>query len=131
MFSVTLAKVFRVFLIPRYQELSNQRQQERQSLQTVERRLGEERRLRQSLEAQLSNERKHRKQAEERISRAECGEACLAKKRQMQLELDKLKHDLMSCEDAKHLAEKQTRTFEQEVRMLRRRAAPIHEETGF
>ncbi|XP_035793522.1 macoilin-1-like isoform X1 [Anopheles albimanus] len=100
----------------RYQELSNQRQQERQSLQTVERRLGEERRLRQSLEAQLSNERKHRKQAEERISRAECGEACLAKKRQMQLELDKLKHDLMSCEDAKHLAEKQTRTFEQEMR---------------
>uniref|UniRef100_A0A2M4A9E4 Putative macoilin-2 n=1 Tax=Anopheles triannulatus TaxID=58253 RepID=A0A2M4A9E4_9DIPT len=100
----------------RYQELSNQRQQERQSLQTVERRLGEERRLRQSLEAQLSNERKHRKQAEERISRAECGEACLAKKRQMQLELDKLKHDLMSCEDAKHLAEKQTRSFEQEMR---------------
>uniref|UniRef100_A0A2M4CHJ4 Macoilin-2 n=1 Tax=Anopheles darlingi TaxID=43151 RepID=A0A2M4CHJ4_ANODA len=100
----------------RYQELSNQRQQERQSLQTVERRLGEERRLRQSLEAQLNNERKHRKQAEERISRAECGEACLAKKRQMQLELDKLKHELMSCEDAKHLAEKQTRTFEQEMR---------------
>ncbi|XP_050092556.1 macoilin isoform X2 [Anopheles aquasalis] len=100
----------------RYQELSNQRQQERQSLQTVERRLGEERRLRQSLEAQLSNERKHRKQAEERISRAECGEACLAKKRQMQLELDKLKHDLMSCEDAKHLAEKQTRSYEQEMR---------------
>ncbi|XP_052869380.1 macoilin-1-like [Anopheles cruzii] len=100
----------------RYQELSNQRQQERQSLQTVERRLGEERRLRQSLESQLGNERKHRKLAEERVSRGECSEACMAKKRQMQLELEKLKHELLSSEESKHLAEKQTRSFEQEMR---------------
>lgn len=102
----------------RYQELSNQRQQERQSLQTVERRLGEERRHRQSLEAQLNNERKHRKQAEEKAARAECGEACKMKKEQMELEIDKLQHDLLATEDAKHMAEKQARNYEQEMRKM-------------
>ncbi|XP_055625848.1 macoilin [Toxorhynchites rutilus septentrionalis] len=100
----------------RYQDLSSQRQQERQNLQTVERRLGEERRHRQSLESQLQNERKHRKQAEEKAARAECGEQCKLKRQQMDMEIQKLRRDLINSEDAKHNAEKQNRNIEQEMR---------------
>ncbi|XP_058459054.1 macoilin [Malaya genurostris] len=100
----------------KYQDLASQRQQERQSLQTVERRLGEERRHRQSLESQLQNERKHRKQAEDKAARAECGEGCKLKRQQMEMEIQKLRRDLKSSEDAKHNAEKQTHNFEQEMR---------------
>ncbi|XP_058830138.1 macoilin-1-like [Topomyia yanbarensis] len=100
----------------KYQDLATQRQQERQSLQTVERRLGEERRHRQSLESQLQNERKHRKQAEDKAARADCGEACKQKRQQMDMEIQKLRRDLKSTEDAKHNAEKQTLNFEQEMR---------------
>ncbi|XP_035898731.1 macoilin [Anopheles stephensi] len=102
----------------RYQEHCNQRQQERQNLQTVERRLGEERRHRQSLEAQLNNERKYRKQAEEKAARAECGEPCKMKKQQMELEMDKMQNELHSMEEAKLMAEKQARTYEQELRKM-------------
>uniref|UniRef100_A0A182P8D9 Macoilin n=1 Tax=Anopheles epiroticus TaxID=199890 RepID=A0A182P8D9_9DIPT len=102
----------------RYQELSNQRQQERQNLQTVERRLGEERRHRQSLEAQLNNERKYRKQAEEKAARSECGESCKMKKQQMEMDIDKLQHELLNAEEAKLMAEKQARNYEQEMRKL-------------
>uniref|UniRef100_A0A182JWS9 Macoilin n=1 Tax=Anopheles christyi TaxID=43041 RepID=A0A182JWS9_9DIPT len=100
----------------RYQDLSSQRQQERQNLQTVERRLGEERRHRQSLEAQLNNERKYRKQAEEKAARSECGESCKMKKQQMEMEIDKLQHEMLNAEDAKLMAEKQARNYEQEMR---------------
>lgn len=102
---------------PRFQELTAQRQQERQSLQTVERRLGEERRHRQSLESQLQNERKHRKQAEEKAARAsaDCGEQCKLKRQQMDHELRELRRELMSSEEAKHNAESASRSIEQEV----------------
>lgn len=99
----------------RFQDLTTQRQQERQSMQTVERRLGEERRVRQSLESQLQNERKHRKQAEEKAARAECGESCKLKRQQLEMEIQKLRRELINSEDAKHNAETQNRTFEQEV----------------
>uniref|UniRef100_A0A182M7W0 Macoilin n=1 Tax=Anopheles culicifacies TaxID=139723 RepID=A0A182M7W0_9DIPT len=102
----------------RYQEHCNQRQQERQNLQTVERRLGEERRHRQSLEAQLNNERKYRKQAEEKAARAECGEACKMKKQQMEIDIEKLQNELHHVEDAKLMVEKQARNYEQEMRKL-------------
>ncbi|EDS26059.1 conserved hypothetical protein [Culex quinquefasciatus] len=102
----------------RFQELTAQRQQERQSLQTVERRLGEERRHRQSLESQLQNERKHRKQAEEKAARAsaDCGEQCKLKRQQMDHELRELRRELMSSEEAKHNAESASRSIEQEMR---------------
>uniref|UniRef100_A0A182MYH0 Uncharacterized protein n=1 Tax=Anopheles dirus TaxID=7168 RepID=A0A182MYH0_9DIPT len=102
----------------RYQEHSSQRQQERQNLQTVERRLGEERRHRQSLEAQLNNERKYRKQAEEKAARAECGEVCKSKKQQMELEFEKMQHELLGMEETKLMAEKQARNYEQEMRKM-------------
>uniref|UniRef100_A0A182SCQ7 Macoilin n=1 Tax=Anopheles maculatus TaxID=74869 RepID=A0A182SCQ7_9DIPT len=102
----------------RYQEHCNQRQQERQNLQTVERRLGEERRHRQSLEAQLNNERKYRKQAEEKAARAECSEACKMKKQQMEIEIDKMQNEMHNMEEAKLMAEKQARTYEQELRKM-------------
>uniref|UniRef100_A0A4Y0BES9 Macoilin n=1 Tax=Anopheles funestus TaxID=62324 RepID=A0A4Y0BES9_ANOFN len=102
----------------RYQEHCNQRQQERQNLQTVERRLGEERRHRQSLEAQLNNERKYRKQAEEKAARAECSEACKMKKQQMEIEIDKLQNELHNLDEAKLMAEKQARNYEQEMRKM-------------
>lgn len=100
----------------KFHDLSGQRQQERQNLQTVERRLGEERRHRQSLESQLQNERKHRKLAEEKAARAECGEPCKLKRQQMEIEMQKLHRELISSEDAKHNAEKQNRNIEQEMR---------------
>lgn len=102
----------------RFQELTAQRQQERQSLQTVERRLGEERRHRQSLESQLQNERKHRKQAEEKAARAsaDCGEQCKLKRQQMDHDLRELRRELMSSEESRNNAEKQNRNFEQEMR---------------
>ncbi|XP_050081370.1 macoilin [Anopheles maculipalpis] len=102
----------------RYQEHCNQRQQERQNLQTVERRLGEERRHRQSLEAQLNNERKYRKQAEEKAARAECSEACKMKKQQIEMEIDKMQNELHNMEEAKLMAEKQARNYEQELRKM-------------
>ncbi|XP_052903232.1 macoilin-like [Anopheles moucheti] len=102
----------------RYQEHCNQRQQERQNLQTVERRLGEERRHRQSLEAQLNNERKYRKQAEEKAARAECSEACKMKKQQMEMDIDKLQNELHILEEAKLMTENQARNYEQEMRKM-------------
>lgn len=102
----------------KFQDLTTQRQQERQSMQTVERRLGEERRVRQSLESQLQNERKHRKQAEEKAARAECGESCKLKRQQLEMEIQKLRRELINSEDAKHNAETQNRTFEQEMRKI-------------
>lgn len=84
-------------------------------MQTVERRLGEERRHRQSLEAQLNNERKYRKQAEEKAARSECGESCKMKKQQMEMEIDKLQHEVINAEEGKLMAEKQARNYEQEV----------------
>ncbi|XP_053679933.1 macoilin-2 [Anopheles nili] len=102
----------------RYQEHTNQRQQERQNLQTVERRLGEERRHRQSLEAQLNNERKYRKQAEDKAARSECGESCKMKKQQMEMEIDKLQHELLNMEEAKLMTETQARNIEQEMRKM-------------
>ncbi|XP_065080329.1 macoilin [Ochlerotatus camptorhynchus] len=102
----------------KFQDLTVQRQQERQSMQTVERRLGEERRHRQSLESQVSNERKHRKQAEEKAARAECGEACKLKRQQMEMEIQKLRRELINSEDAMHNAETQNRNFEQEMRKI-------------
>lgn len=102
----------------KFQDLTTQRQQERQSMQTVERRLGEERRVRQSLESQLQNERKHRKQAEEKAARAECGESCKLKRQQLEMEIQKLRRELINSEDAKHNAETQNRNFEQEMRKI-------------
>lgn len=102
----------------KFQDLTTQRQQERQSMQTVERRLGEERRVRQSLESQLQNERKHRKQAEEKAARAECGESCKLKRQQLEMEIQKLRRELINSEDAKHNAEAQNRNFEQEMRKI-------------
>lgn len=84
-------------------------------MQTVERRLGEERRVRQSLESQLQNERKHRKQAEEKAARAECGDSCKLKRQQLEMDIQKLRRELINSEDAKHNAETQNRNFEQEV----------------
>lgn len=45
------------------------RQNDRQAIQSTERRLIEERRQRQSIDALLNVERKHRKQAEEKAAR--------------------------------------------------------------
>lgn len=102
----------------KFQDLTTQRQQERQNMQTVERRLGEERRVRQSLESQLQNERKHRKQAEEKAARAECGDSCKLKRQQLEMDIEKLRRELINSEDAKHNAETQNRNFEQEMRKI-------------
>uniref|UniRef100_A0A182W2H0 Macoilin n=1 Tax=Anopheles minimus TaxID=112268 RepID=A0A182W2H0_9DIPT len=99
----------------RYQEHCNQRQQERQNLQTVERRLGEERRHRQSLEAQLNNERKYRKQAEEKAARAECSEGCKMKKQQMEIEIEKLQNELHHIEDALAAMQDKNATLEKNL----------------
>jgi Macoilin family len=95
--------------------LQSTRQLDRQNFQTIERRLGDERRQKQNLESQLTNERKFRKLAEEKVARAECSEACKLKSKQMELELNKLRRELTVSMDAKHNAEKQSRSFEHEV----------------
>ena len=75
----------------------------------------EERRHRQSTEAQLNNERTLRKVAEEKASRIECTENCKMKRQQLEMEINKLRRDVIQIEDAKHNAEKHSRNIEQEV----------------
>ncbi|KRT78572.1 hypothetical protein AMK59_8581 [Oryctes borbonicus] len=100
------------------QSVLNSRAAERQTISNLERRLAEERRSRLSCEAQITQERKNRKQEEARAAqvaaqtiRGECTEACKARRRELESELQE-------CRSAEHWTEERIASLERENALL-------------
>ncbi|XP_018324544.1 macoilin [Agrilus planipennis] len=99
----------------RLQSSNSSRQNDKQTISNLERKLAEERRLRTNSEAQLAQERKSRKQEEARAaqvaaqqsSRGECTDSCKARRRDLEAELSE-------CRATQRWSEERLATLERE-----------------
>ncbi|KAI4456243.1 macoilin [Holotrichia oblita] len=100
------------------QSILSSRAADRQTISNLERRVADERRSRLNCEAQIAQERKNRKQEEARAaqvaaqsSRGECTEACKARRRELDAELQE-------CRSAQRWAEERIASLERENSIL-------------
>lgn len=108
----------------RLQSTGTARATDRQTINTLERRIAEERRLRSNCEAQLAQERKTRKQEEARAaqvaaaqsSRGECTETCKARRRELEAEITEFRTNQRWAEERIATLERENSSYVEQLR---------------